>query len=954
MNINISDYKEIVGLTRVESAKEKKMPPLMFYVRPNCELLNDLLIKSFNKQSNNILVVDPMAGGGSIPLESLRLGLKTIAMDYNPVAYLILKATVEFPAKYADAGLFEETLKAAKEFIHKAREELGKFYGEDAENYIFARGVKCPFCGGILPIQGIDPVITNANRFKRRYLKLTFDKKEKTFHVETVSSKTEKALKKTGNYITCPYCDKRFQLRGKAKTGLTGFDRWFRDHAEFMKQVVEEFAPIDSDMEDKLLSLHIPLVKQVGNEFYPVWEDKREIKKFTDALHYLSNNLFELQQYIPSDDIPLENRWASTAKNKGLEKWYMLFNPRQLLTQAVLSKIVAETAENLASKNGEFGAAVALYLAFAVDKIVDYNTLATKWQGSGFKTGIGNTMRGESTLDFRLEYVEMVTTLPERSLEWALEPDIAESNNITKTAGGILPVLRFLCDEFRGANLGDRVGVYLGDATKLSEILGVGSVDIVNVDPPYFEQVIYSDRSELFWVILRRSLWPVLELLFKPGIKLLNWNWTKPDLPRDREVVSYTKKESNKKKSKKLNESVERYRKLFGEFAKEVYKVLKDDGVLTLWFTHPTDLAWRTIGESLYNAGFVVSKVWPIQTEMKTRYKKQVNVVAQEMSLVIVARKYQRQRLSEVSTIDIKENLLSHPLFVKTAIDLVEDARKVAKEAGASPADTAALMFGSALSVATRFEVPGAGFNDLYDPAITLVIRYFVEPLVRKSLSESGPVKLDDVDVDRVLDYVIRAMLSDPASRSYITLWFLSRVDLETGTVRDTPLGLSYDFAQTTAKLAGYDFERLRDLGLLAETTAGEGNEEDEEESGRKGKAFYPQLFEALSAAKAKAPWTSISRHIPGRAIYLAYLALNESGAPNVRAKTIRDKLAGWSDNDIAEASALAIVLLETSRDVDLGLGEVKGPLGRFINEPSSTAKRELAIQTLLHLIPRG
>ena len=563
-------------------------------------------------------------------------------------------------------------------------------------------------------------------------------------------------------------------------------------------------------------------------------------------------------------------------------------------------------------------------------------------------------MRGESTLDFRLEYVEMVTTLPERSLEWALEPDIAESNNITKTAGGILPVLRFLCDEFRGANLGDRVGVYLGDATKLSEILGVGSVDIVNVDPPYFEQVIYSDRSELFWVILRRSLWPVLELLFKPGIKLLNWNWTKPDLPRDREVVSYTKKESNKKKSKKLNESVERYRKLFGEFAKEVYKVLKDDGVLTLWFTHPTDLAWRTIGESLYNAGFVVSKVWPIQTEMKTRYKKQVNVVAQEMSLVIVARKYQRQRLSEVSTIDIKENLLSHPLFVKTAIDLVEDARKVAKEAGASPADTAALMFGSALSVATRFEVPGAGFNDLYDPAITLVIRYFVEPLVRKSLSESGPVKLDDVDVDRVLDYVIRAMLSDPASRSYITLWFLSRVDLETGTVRDTPLGLSYDFAQTTAKLAGYDFERLRDLGLLAETTAGEGNEEDEEESGRKGKAFYPQLFEALSAAKAKAPWTSISRHIPGRAIYLAYLALNESGAPNVRAKTIRDKLAGWSDNDIAEASALAIVLLETSRDVDLGLGEVKGPLGRFINEPSSTAKRELAIQTLLHLIPRG
>jgi putative DNA methylase len=159
----------------------------------------------------------------------------------------------------------------------------------------------------------------------------------------------------------------------------------------------------------------------------------------------------------------------------------MLFNPRQLLTLAKLSKLVAETAEELTSKNGEFGAVVALYLAFAADKIADYNTLATSWDPS--RTKIRDTLRGESTIDFRLEYCE----------------------KSSRIAGGILPVLKFLCNEFQGAGIGDRVSVYLGDATNLSSLLGSGSVDLVNVDPPYFEQVIYSDKSEFLWVILRRA-----------------------------------------------------------------------------------------------------------------------------------------------------------------------------------------------------------------------------------------------------------------------------------------------------------------------------------------------------------------------------------------------------------------------------------------------------------------
>jgi len=431
-------------------AQAEKTNRVIYMVNPKRSTIADLLKDYAGKNQDEFTVLDPMAGGGSIPLESLRLGFRTVAVEYNPVAYLITRATVEFPAKYADSGLFEETLKASEEFISRSKEELEKFYSEDAKRYIFARGIRCPFCDGLIPAQGVEPVITKAERFKKRFLKLSYDKSKGLFSAKTTDYPIRSGtIIKRGNNIKCPYCGKFFQLRVVSHGGLTAFDKWFHEHAELMESVVEGFTLISSEIEEKFLQLHIPLVKQVGNTFYSTWDDEAEREKFVDALRDLSDDLFELQNFIPLDPIALENRWASQARNKNLTKWYMLFNPRQLLTITKLSKMIAEIAEDLASKNGEFGAAVATYLAFALDKIVDYNTIATKWQGSSFKTGIGNTLRGESAIDFRKEYCEMGFLPPELSLGWALEPDIAESGHFTKTAGGVLPVLRFLCDEFR-------------------------------------------------------------------------------------------------------------------------------------------------------------------------------------------------------------------------------------------------------------------------------------------------------------------------------------------------------------------------------------------------------------------------------------------------------------------------------------------------------------------------
>jgi hypothetical protein len=479
------------------------------------------------------------------------------------------------------------------------------------------------------------------------------------------------------------------------------------------------------------------------------------------------------------------------------------------------------------------------------------------------------------------------------------------------------------------------VEVYLGDATQLSTFLPRSSVDVINVDPPYFEQVIYSDRSEFFWVILRRALAPVLELLFKPGLRLSNWSWTSPTVPREREVVAYDKEDSEG-----------RFTRFFNEFIGETVKVLKEDGVLTLWFTHPTAKAWRVVSESLYQHGYVVPRVWPIQTEMETRYKKHVNIVAQEMSLIIVGRKYPRQKLLEVSPQNIKGGLLENPLFIKTVEEAVESTRRIIVEGNLSPADTAALMFGTALSVASRFELPvGAKFQDLYDAAITAVVSRYTEPLIYKVLSETGPVKMDETTAQKISRNIAQGMLWDSAIRSYLTLWLISRVDLATAKIHQEPLGLHFDLVQTVGKLCGFGIENLRKYGLIAEKTIEKA-----------GKAYYPQFLEMLTLPGGQTHLGRLMEVIPGIATILARMAMTESGDPASRAKTIKSKMSMHSDRELSSGAALAIILLETARDQDLGYRiadktKITGYLPGMDESAMAKLVRELAIKTLMYLI---
>ena len=113
---------------------------------------------------------------------------------------------------------------------------MGKYYGEDAENYIFAIGVRCPFCGGLIPIQGVAPVITKATRFKNRYLKIQYNKERKIFHIETIDKEPSKPYETRGYNIKCPYCGRMVPTTRKSKDGEPrNYNRWHKVSRAFTR-----------------------------------------------------------------------------------------------------------------------------------------------------------------------------------------------------------------------------------------------------------------------------------------------------------------------------------------------------------------------------------------------------------------------------------------------------------------------------------------------------------------------------------------------------------------------------------------------------------------------------------------------------------------------------------------------------------------------------------------------
>lgn len=882
--------KKALGLDEVADLIDAKLPPAMIFVNPKKEIVKEAIRRQFNRNVNDIVIVDPMAGGGSIPLESLRLGFRTIAIEYNPVAYLILKATLEYPAKYGER-LYDDVRKEAGALIEYAKGELSKYYAKDVYNYIIARGFQCSNCKGLVPI-------IHGTRLRRDgpYINFQFDEKEKKFNVSTVDEVTE------FERLRCPYCDRPF-------TEDEVFDQWIQKHKEILKIALKGDVEQAKNRIDTLLKTHILLLKQIKKGFTS--PDDEDFNTFVDAYLDLTKGAKELKQYLPNSLIPKENEVFGPLKSLGIDYWYELFNPRQLLVILKLIKYLNERTKELIKSNGEYGVAIATYLAFGLDKLLDYNNIATMWDtGAGSICRLGDQYAAKKSISLGLEYCEAKRI--DLALEWAFEPDVEKP---TATRGGTCPVLNQLYKWLYG--LGDKVEVYMGDARDLSKIIGEKSVDLVNVDPPYFNQHFYSDLSEFFWQVLMLTLKPAIDagLLFnrdksRGRIECLvhGWSPSLPIVPRSGEIV--VRRGTAKLDITEKSFTKEWWREQMWKFFTEAYNALKDDGMLIVWYTHSDPEAWEAVLSGLYASKFMVSKVWTVRTEAG-RFIARLGGSAFFTSLALIARKTGE---SVIVGEHVPRKLLPVEQVKETITKSVVDALKSARVSGASDKEAYIMALAGAIAGATRIHNPVLESIDLLtsetlnkyvgetrEREIAKQLYHKLSEFFRDSLY---PVALY-LGASKVLeDELIKAGMSEEemrliigaedVTRAYLVFWLSTRYY-----EGEAEPFVDYDFAEKICKVLGIRIGEMEDYGLVR----------------RLQKNAYTVLFgrEMFDAIRNK--FEFLDRTIAGQSMHLLKLIV-ESPIRDDEEKCARDVLSKKTFSK--QVIATALYLLRTASKEEL------------------------------------
>ncbi|MEM1606263.1 MAG: hypothetical protein QXW41_08485 [Fervidicoccaceae archaeon] len=608
----LEEFLKAIGFDNLKKSitKNKIYLPLSM-VNPDYDLVSRFL----NGNPINYIVVDPMAGGGSIPVEAKRLGLTVIAGDYNPVSYLLLRATVEFPAKYG-AKLYDLVKEEVKKFVEYLERRIGEYYIKEDREYIMVPSIEHT-CGAVVPI-----VKETALHKGKKYAAWYVDNEKRRIKFKISDT--------VGPSLTiCPFCQKPISVENLRKN-------WIKKHKEVINRLLQGDESLADDIPKYYTILAVHIAGTRYREALPA--DERILVESARELARVARES-PIAEYLPITEIPESNEVFSPVREEGLDFWHYLFTPRQLLFLYESIKYIRERSRELKKAYGELGVAVVLYLALGLAKTVNYNAILTQWDYSvnsirdivGSQYALSRKARlGYDFIDANILYI----------LPWAFEAteeniEAGIDEEIETTTGGMLPVIKLLCESLGGLWNEGMDAIYIWDAREIDKYLPPESVDLVNVDPPYYEQHNYSGITELFWVIIQTAVRDVLDDLFPKDRIKLNWSPFSPEIPRNVEMHGEPPERIG-------GES--KFGRDFKQFLNACSRVIKPDGLLVVWYSYGKLSGWEELFQKYYESGYAVTKVWQVWTQSSQR-RVAVHTNAFFTSLVIVARPHYKREL---------------------------------------------------------------------------------------------------------------------------------------------------------------------------------------------------------------------------------------------------------------------------------------------------------------------
>ena len=545
---------------------------------------------------NGAAVLDPTAGGGSIPFEAVRLELKTLANDLNPVAVLIERATIEWPTIHGVA-IKEAVEGLGGKFTAEVRKRLAGVFPEEPghntrpDGYLWARTITCPYCEGRVPLSPnwrLAPDGTGVRLKPELGSGPGSDGRICVFEIVTSATEQSDGTVSNGDG-TCPYSDCGRVIDGDAikrqaqagqmgeqlfavvyktrverrlKSGQRGKDKWVRGYRS-PRPEDDNSTEIEARLAEKL----------------PEWE----------ALDLVPSEKFP---EVSNDDRPIQY---------GMPLWRDLFSSRQLLCHGTSVEVFRDMldADRAAGELNEVRQAAYGYLALSLDKLRDYNSRMTRWHVN--REVMANTF-DRHDFSFKWSYAEMAPLIVGLGYDWAIGQT---AKCIKELVALVRPDANGVGDLLDGgttpASTPPPITITCKPGDSLDHIED-GSIDVVVMDPPYYDNVMYAELSDFFYVWLKRTAGHVFPELFRRQLT-----------DKDNEAVANPARFHGQKGAKAL--AGRDYQTRMASIFAECRRTLKPDGVMTLMFTHKATGAWDALTTGLMAAGFAITASWPINTE---------------------------------------------------------------------------------------------------------------------------------------------------------------------------------------------------------------------------------------------------------------------------------------------------------------------------------------------------